>query len=160
MVCVGAALAVGLPDVELEAASPVVTDTGIDVVVAAGPVLAVGLSVDPLDIVRTLGVTVPSPVRGASRVAGVVETSVRLHLHEVEGAIQTTGKLRHVHVECELLVLEFEHVIPLARLVQEVGPGPDVLGVLTRGDKLEGHGARVVGGDAVGVGVVGLADSL
>ena len=160
MVGVGAALTVGFPDVELEATCSVVADAGIDVVVAAGPVLAVCLSVDPLDVVRTLSVTVARAVCRACRVARVVETSVLLHLNEVQGTIQTTGELGHVHVECELLVLQSEHVISLARLVQQVCPGADVLAVLPLSHKLERHGAGVIRRDAVRVSVVGITHSL
>ena len=160
MVGVGAALRVRLPDVELEAAGPVVTHPSIHVVVAARPVLTVGLSVDPLDVVRTLSVTVSGAVGRACRVPRVVEASVLLHLNKVQRAVQTAGKLGHVNVERELLVLQFEHVIVLTGLVHEVGSGTNVLGVLTLGHELQGHRARVVGCDAVGITVVRLADSL
>ena len=160
MVGVGAALTVSLPDIELKAAGSVVAHTSIAVIVTTYPVLTVGLSVDPFDVVWALSITVSSAVGWASLVTRVVETSVLLHLNKVQSTIQTTGELGHVHVECELLVLQSEHVISLARLVQQVCPGADVLAVLALSHKLEGHRAGVIRRDPVRVSVVGITHSL
>ena len=132
----------------------------LTVVVAAGPILTVCLSVDPLDVMRTLGVTVAGTISRACCVPWVVQTSILLHLNKVQSAVEAAGKLGHIDCECELLVLQFEHVIVLARLVHQVGSGTNVLGVLALCHKLQGHRARVVGGDAIGITVVRLADSL
>ena len=62
---VGRGLAVRLPDVHLDAAGPVVPMAGVDVVVAAGPLVAVGLAVDEFEVVGALGVAVASAVGGS-----------------------------------------------------------------------------------------------
>ena len=60
------ALAVGLPDVHLRAAAAEVAGAGVGVVVRRLPVPDVGLAVDPLHVVRALGVAVPGSVLGSS----------------------------------------------------------------------------------------------
>ena len=70
------------------------------------------LAVDELDVVRALGVAVAGTVLGAGDVAGEAGlATVSVHLNEVEGAIETTGQVRHVDVEGELLVLQLEHLV-------------------------------------------------
>ena len=63
----------------------------LTVVVAAGPILTVCLSIDPLDVMRTLGVTVTGPIVRPRLVARVLEAAVSLHLHEVKGAIEAAA---------------------------------------------------------------------
>ena len=69
-------------------------------------------TVDELDIPGTLRIAVASSVLGTSLVVRVLrKTTVSVHLDEVESTVETTGKLRHVDVESELLVLEVEHLV-------------------------------------------------
>ena len=60
---VGRGLAIRLPDVHLNAAGAVVPMPGVHVVVAAGPLVAVGLAVDEFEVVGALGVAVAGAVR-------------------------------------------------------------------------------------------------
>ena len=69
---VGGGPAVRFPDVHLGAAGSVLADAGVDVGVGRLPVLHVGLAVDPLDVVRALGVAVAGAVGGARAVGRVV----------------------------------------------------------------------------------------
>ena len=107
------------------------------------------LAVDELDVVRALGVAVAGTVLGAGDVAweaGLATVSV--HLDEVEGAVETTGEVRHVDVEGELLVLQVEHLVGGVILGHEVDTRTDVLGVRTLRHELERE--RVpAGGDTV-----------
>ena len=68
----------------------------------------------------------------------------------VEGAIDPAAKLRHVHVKGELLVLEPEHVVAVASLVQQVDPGAHVVRILAVGYELEVEASATVHTDAVG----------
>ena len=108
------------------------------------------LAVDEFDVVRALGVAVTGTVLGSSlvvREAG--DTAVGVHLDEVESTVQTTGELRHVDVEGELLVLEVENLVLLVARVHEVDTGTNVGRVWAVGDELQGE-LVAAGGDAVG----------
>ena len=115
------------------------------------------LAVDELEITRALRVAVASAVLGASLVAWVLcHPTVRVHLGEVQSAVETAGELGNVDVEGELLVQQLEHVVARVRLHQ-VDTGPDVL-VGAGGHKVElerGAGS----GDTVGTSVVGTVQS-
>lgn len=74
------ALLVRLPDVELGAARAEVSLAGVGVVLHRHPVLGVGLAVDPLDVVRALGVAVARAVLGAGLVRRVLcGTAIGVH---------------------------------------------------------------------------------
>ena len=64
---VGLRLRVCLPDVHLGAAGAVVAGARVGVVVGRHPVVAVGLPVDPLHVVRALSVAVTSAVPSTVR---------------------------------------------------------------------------------------------
>ena len=57
--------------------------------------------------------------------------AILVHLHEVQGPVQPTGELRHIHVEGELAVLEVKHVVVLLVRGQQEGSRADVGGVLS-----------------------------
>ena len=108
------------------------------------------LAVDELDVVRALCVAVAGTVLGAGDVAweaGLATVSV--HLDEVEGAVETTGEVRHVDVEGELLVLQVEHLVGGVILREEVDTRPDVLRVWALGHELEAECVSTRG-DTVG----------
>ena len=108
------------------------------------------LAVDELNVVWALGVAVAGTVPGAGDVAGEAGlATVSVHLDEVEGAVETTGEVRHVDVEGELLVLQVEHLVGGVILREEVDTRPDVLRVWALGHELEAEcvSAR---GDTVG----------
>ena len=70
------------------------------------------LSVDELDIMGTLRVAVTSTVLGTSFVGGELgNTTVGVHLDQVNCTVESTRKLGHVNVERELLVLQLEHLV-------------------------------------------------
>lgn len=98
---------------------------------------------------RALRVAVASAVLGASLVGRVLGlATVLVHLDEVQRAVKTAGKVRHVNVECELLVLELEQLV-LVVACREV----DARANVGTGDELECK--RVAGGgDTVGSAVV------
>ena len=84
------------------------------------------LSVDKLDVLRTLRVAVTGTVLGTSLVARVLRhTTILVHLTQVESTVETTGEVRHINVECELLVLQLEHLV-LCRTRHEVDTRADV----------------------------------
>ena len=115
------------------------------------------LSVDELDVLRALGVTVSRTELGTGLVVGEAShTTIGVHLDEVESAVETARKLGHVNVECELLVLQVEHVVGRF-ILKKVDTRADV-GVRARGDELEREGAATCG-DTVGSLVVRTIDS-
>ena len=80
---VGRALAVGLPDVHLSAASTQVADAGVGVAVRGIPALNVGLATNELDITGALAVAVASSVPGTSVVVLIRGlASILLHLRK------------------------------------------------------------------------------
>ena len=115
------------------------------------------LSIDELDIMRTLGVAVTSTILSTSLVAGEFgHAAIRVHLDKVDGTVEATGELGHVNVERELLVLQLEELVS-AVVLEEVDTRADV-GVRARGDELEREGAATCG-DTVGSLVVRTIDS-
>ena len=117
------------------------------------PALNVGLSVDELDVLRALRVTVTGTELGSSLVGR--ETSlatVGVHLRKVESTVETAGQVRHVDGERELLVLEVEQLVLRVGRVHELDTRTNVL-LRGLGDELERE--RVAGSrDTVGALVV------
>lgn len=119
---------------------------------SSGEVRCAHRAVDELEITRALGVTVTGSVLGTSLVGRVLgHATVGIHLGEVEGSVETAGKLRDIDVERELLVERLEDVVGGVG-VEKVGAGSDV-GVGSLGDELEGQSVAR-GGDTVGAAVV------
>ena len=117
------------------------------------------LSVDELDIVWALSIAVTGTIFGTSLVAWVLgETTIGSHLRKVQSTIQTTGEVRNIDIESELLVVWLEHLILAVRVVHEVDTGTDVGRVWTLGDILEGKGVAG-GGDTICSGVVSTVNS-
>jgi len=69
-------------------------------------------SVDELDILRTLGITISGSILGTSLVCREsAHSSVFVHLREIECAVETARKVGHINVKCELLAEQLEHLI-------------------------------------------------
>mmetsp|Transcript_38036 Transcript_38036/g.93028 ORF Transcript_38036/g.93028 Transcript_38036/m.93028 type:complete len:203 (+) Transcript_38036:1002-1610(+) len=80
---------------------------------------------------RALGVTISRPVLRPSLVPVILALpAVRIHLHKIQSAIQTTWQLRHVNIECELLVLQLEQLVGLLS-IHQIRPAANVARVLT-----------------------------
>jgi hypothetical protein len=141
---VGGGDGVGLPDVHLWAASTDLTLASVRVVGRRVPALNVSLSVDELDIVRTLGVAVSGSVLGTGLVVTLVDTTVGGHLDEVESTVQTARQLGGIDVEGELLADEVEHLV-LGVALHEVGTRTDVAAGGTLGNELEGQSIAASG---------------
>ena len=60
------AYSVRLPDVQFKAAGTVSSKTRVGVVLVGNPFVAVGLSIDPFEIVRTLRITVARSIGSSS----------------------------------------------------------------------------------------------
>lgn len=84
------------------------------------------LAIDEFDIVGTLSVAITSPVLSTSLIGGVLgQTTVCVHLNEINSTVETARKVGHVDIECELLVLHVEHEI-VGVVVHKVDTGADV----------------------------------
>ena len=127
-------LFVGLPNVQLGAAIAVVAFARVGVVRDRYPVLAVGFSGDPLDVVRALGVAVACTVLGSAFVGRVFRcATIGIHGHlclyslfllevtettycaityKVEGAVQAAVECRDIDVVGEFPVQQLEHAVP------------------------------------------------
>lgn len=69
-------------------------------------------TIDKLEILRTLRITVPSTILSTSLVGGVRrETAIRRHLGKVYCAVETTRKVRYVDVKGKLLAQWFENFV-------------------------------------------------
>lgn len=127
---------VSLPDIHLCAASSELSAASVLVAVTWGPVNDVGLTVDELHVMGALRVTVSGSVCGTSGIAGVVcHSSVKSHLREVKGTIESTGEVGHVNIEGELVVLQVEALVG-AVICQKVDTRSDV----GTGDESESQG--------------------
>ena len=94
------------------------------------PPLTVRFAVDEFDIMRTLRIAVSSSVLGSRQIrAG--QSAVFSHLNKVERTVQTTRQFRHVDLERELSVLQFEHSILVTRRCRHVRTTSHVLRVLS-----------------------------
>jgi len=105
-----------------------------------------------LDVTGALGVAISSTIVGTSLVGREARhSSVLVHGREVEGAVETAGKLRDINVECELLIEELEHFILRRRTrLHQIDTRPHI------GTSLELQGQGVSGrGDTVCTRVVG-----
>jgi len=109
-------------------------------------------AVDEFDIAGALGVAVTSSILGTSLVGGESgETTISVHLGEVEGAIETARKVGNVDIESEFLVEELEHLVG-SFAGHHVNTRTDVLlGAVC--DEFEGKSVTA-GGDTVSAGVV------
>jgi len=133
--------AVGLPDVHLHTAGAVLTISGVLVVRRRLPILDIGLAVDELDVARALSIAVSSTVLGTGLVVGETGlATILVHGHEVESAIETARKLRHVNIKGELLVLELEHLVVVV-VLHEVDTGADIGRVRSVSNEFEREGA-------------------
>lgn len=110
------------------------------------------LAVDELDVFGALGITVSGSILGSSSVAAarLGDTSIGVHLDEVERSIESTGELGDwssqvlvdktggclaltplraltINVESKFPVLELEHLVLGVRRVEQIETGADVL---------------------------------
>jgi len=132
---VGSRDRVGFPNVHFITASTIVSDSRVWIVGAWFPLLAVGLSVDPFEIVRALRVTVTSTIFSTSLVGWVfAQASILLHFYEVESAVQTARKVRHINSESKFTIQKFEHLV-VAVVLEKVCTGSNVGTVWTVGDE-------------------------
>jgi hypothetical protein len=70
------------------------------------------LTVDELDIMRALRITISSPIfRAGIVIRELAHPTVCIHLHEVQRTIEAAGEIRHVDVKGELLVLKIERLV-------------------------------------------------
>ena len=71
------------------------------------------LAVDELNVIRALCNAVPSSVFSAGLLSRVFleRPLIGVHLRKVKCAVKATGKVGHVDIEGELLVLQVEHLI-------------------------------------------------
>lgn len=108
---------IGFPDVHLDAAGTIHASSR-----ARLPVEKIRLSIDEFNILRTLGVAITGSKLGACLIVGILRrTSVGRHFDEIKRAIQSTRQAGEIDVECELLILQMEHLI--GRIVlQEIVP--------------------------------------
>ena len=112
------------------------------------------LTVDELHIPRTLGITVPSTILSTSLVAIILgHSTIRIHSAKVQGAVQTTRKLRYIHIKSELGVGQVEHLVR-AVILHQIQTRSDI-GVLDEGQCQSAS----IGGDTVGAFVICTIDS-
>merc|ERR1712168_548201 len=134
---VGGCLAVGLPYVHFITARSNFALSGIDIIVARYPSLNINNTTNELQIMRTLGITIPSTVRSSRLVSFIfTHTTIFFHFNEVEGAIEATWELRYINIEGELPIQEFEHLILLAAGFHQVNSASIVIRILAVCDKL------------------------
>lgn len=116
------------------------------------------LSVDELDVGRTLAVAVSGAILGTSFVGGILgHAAILVHLGEVDGAVKAARKIADVNVEGELLVQQVEHAI-FGIAGHQVHTRPDIGAVVVFGHELELERAGRGGRDAVRLLVISSID--
>lgn len=156
-VCVGNG--VGLPDIHLVTACTAETFSGVGTVGVSSPALSIGLSVDELEITWALSITVTGSVFGTSLVAWVgSQSSVSLHLGEVQSTVETARKLGDIDSEGELSSQKVEGlVLSLGSSSHKVCTRSNV-GASTLSNEVESQ--RIAsGGDTVDTRVVSTIES-
>ena len=103
------------------------------------------LSIDELDVVRTLSITIASAILCTSLVTREpAHSTVRVHCNEVHGTVESTWKLGHVHIEREFLIQHAKHLV-LALALEKVDTRANILAVVIISDKLESQGIAACG---------------
>ena len=101
-----------------------------------------------------MGITVSSTILSTSLVAIVLgHSTIRIHSAKVQGAVQTTRKLRYIHIKSELGVGQVEHLVR-AVILHQIQTRSDI-GVLDEGQCQSAS----IGGDTVGAFVICTIDS-
>jgi hypothetical protein len=145
---IGSRDTVGFPDIHLVTAHTEVTSSRVWIVSVTNPASDVGSTIDPLQVLRALRITVSSSVSSSCLVGRESShTTICGHLREVEGTIETTWQIGDINIEGELLIQKLKQVI-FGAGVQKVDTGTNVgLGAL--GDEIDLE--RVArGGNTVG----------
>jgi hypothetical protein len=106
-------------------------------------------TVNELNVLRTLSITVPSSIVGTCLVSGPSSySSVSIHLGEVKSAVQSAREVGNIHIECELLAQQLQHlVLSGTPSCHQVCSGPDI-GLGTLGNEVKREGVTT-GRDAV-----------
>merc|ERR1719499_1769468 len=114
--------AVRLPDVHLCTASAVlaISHAFVGVMRVGNPIHDVGFARDPLDVVWALSVAVSRPEVGACVVSTLALAPLRVHLYEIHRAVHPTEGKGDIEVHCEFAILQVEHLVLLAALIQHV----------------------------------------
>merc|ERR1719502_821738 len=107
-----------LPQVNLCAATSVLASACVLVCFTWDPLLHVGLTVDELQVMGALGIAVTETHLGAG-VAVLGFATIGIHLHKVQGTIQTTIQIGVIHGVGELLVFQLEKMVSVVILHQE-----------------------------------------
>lgn len=124
-----------------------VTGSSIHVVRRWLPPFNIGLSIDELEIARTLRVAVTGAVLGSGFVGWESgHATVGVHGDEVQSPVETTRQVRGVDIEGELLAQQLEHLIG-AVVLHQIETRSDVF-LRRLGDKFQAQ--RVAAGcDAI-----------
>ena len=117
------------------------------------------LAVDELDILGALRITVSCSILSSCLVGGIFgQSSISIHLGEVQGTVEATGKIGHIYVEGEFLSKELQKlVLGGASGSHQVVSGSDI-GVCSGGHKAKLEGITT-GSDAVGALIVTSVES-
>jgi hypothetical protein len=128
---------VGFPDVHLSATRSVFTQSRV--LVGGFPAIRITFTVDELDVMRALSITIANTVVSSSLVAVFAHTTISIHLREVKGTVKSTREGADINIEGKLSVLKVElHVVVI--LVQQESSRSNIfsVGVLGHEAKLEG----------------------
>jgi len=132
----GRAVLVGLPNIDLRAAAPELAGSSIWVGVAWLPTFHIGLTIDELEIMRALSITITHAIFGTSiSILGLATISI--HLHKIQSTIEATIQFGIIHGVGELLVLQLEEHVRVIG-IHEIRPRSHILAVRAIGHKAKG----------------------
>lgn len=85
---------VGLPHIKFLAADTSLTHGSLIV-----PVLNVGLTLDKLNVVWALGITISGTVLSTSSVSSHTHVTIFGHLNEIQGTVDTAWQVGHINIK-------------------------------------------------------------
>ena len=100
-----------LPNIHLSTTSSILSCShAVRLVLRVGsPIDNISFTINELDVMRTLCITVPRAVLGSRVIVPNALAAIRLHFSEIHGSVHPTVKLRNVNLKGKLAVFQVEH---------------------------------------------------
>mmetsp|Transcript_25474 Transcript_25474/g.29100 ORF Transcript_25474/g.29100 Transcript_25474/m.29100 type:complete len:267 (-) Transcript_25474:745-1545(-) len=111
--CVGSSHAVGLPNIQLSAASAIFTSAHVIIFIIwiRNPIDDISFTINEFHIMRALCITISRTIFGAGIVITNSLSTVRFHLREVHGSVHTAVEFGDINFKREFTILQMKHSI-------------------------------------------------
>jgi hypothetical protein len=103
-----------------------VSDSGVGIIWWRLPILAIPFSINPLQIMGTLRITITRSILCSNLITRMSSLpTVLFHFNEVKRTIKSTRKLAHIHIKSELMIEQIEHLI-IVGIIHEESPWSNI----------------------------------